>query len=69
MTYAIDPSKCNLCDACRTQCPRNAIAIAESDKTYEIDTQRCNNCVNLSLVRCVAHCPESAILEVTSKAA
>lgn len=61
MTYKIDSNKCNLCDACRLQCPRNAIAIAMENKTYEIDSDLCNDCVNLSTVRCVPHCPEVAI--------
>lgn len=52
---------CNLCDACRLQCPRNAISIAENGKIYSIDTGRCNDCVNLSAVRCVPHCPVDAI--------
>jgi ferredoxin len=54
-------SNCNLCDACRLQCPRNAISIAEKGTIYEIDKNLCNDCVNLSAVRCVPHCPVDAI--------
>ena len=61
MAHTIDSKKCNLCDACRLQCPRNAISIAESDKTYVIDGGLCNDCVNLSTVRCAPHCPVDAI--------
>jgi ferredoxin len=61
MAYKITP-ECILCDACRLQCPRNAIAIAETEKTYVIDANLCNDCVNLSTVRCVPHCPVDAIL-------
>ena len=61
MAHKIDPAKCNLCDACRLQCPRNAISIAETDKTYVIDQKLCNDCKNLSTVRCVPHCPVNAI--------
>lgn len=61
MAYKIT-NKCNLCDACRLQCPRNAISIAENGKTYVIDEKRCNNCANLSAVRCVPHCPVDAIV-------
>lgn len=60
MSYKIN-EKCNLCDACRLQCPRNAISIAENGKVYTIDDALCNDCVNLSSVRCVPHCPVGAI--------
>jgi ferredoxin len=52
---------CNLCDACRLQCPRNAIFIADTGKIYVIDGELCNDCANLSAVRCVPHCPVNAI--------
>jgi ferredoxin len=61
MAHTIN-DKCNLCDACRLQCPRNAIAIAEDGKKYVIDKSECNDCVNLSAVRCVPHCPVDAIV-------
>jgi len=60
MAYKIN-AKCNLCDACRLQCPRNAISIAESGKIYAIDEALCNDCTNLSAVRCAPHCPVGAI--------
>jgi ferredoxin len=61
VAHTIDSNKCNLCDACRLQCPRNAISAAASDKTYVIDSGLCNDCVNLSTVRCAPHCPVDAI--------
>jgi ferredoxin len=61
MAHRIDPKTCIVCDACRLQCPRNAISNAESDKTYVIDSKLCNDCANLSSVRCVPHCPVYAI--------
>lgn len=60
MAYKIS-EQCNLCDACRLQCPRNAISIAESGTIYTIDEDLCNDCANLSAVRCVPHCPVDAI--------
>ena len=69
MSYRIDAVKCTSCDACRLQCPRNAIAIAFKEKTYVIDASLCNECANVSSIRCVSHCPESAILIETSQAA
>jgi ferredoxin len=55
--------KCNLCDACRLQCPRNAISIAKSEKIYVINSDLCNDCENLKEVRCVPHCPVDAIVK------
>lgn len=60
MAYKIN-DKCVSCDACRLQCPRNAISIAETEKLYVIDQKLCNECRNLSSVRCVPHCPVGAI--------
>lgn len=54
-------NNCNLCDACRLQCPRNAISIADTGLTYVIDGKLCNDCANLSAVRCVPHCPVDAV--------
>jgi len=63
MTYKIDPKLCVMCDACRLACPRNAISAAEVDKTYVIDASLCNDCQNMSAVRCVPQCPTDAILK------
>jgi ferredoxin len=54
-------NKCIRCDACRLQCPRNAISIAADGRTYVIDGELCNDCTNLPSVRCVPHCPVDAI--------
>ncbi|PDW02398.1 ATP-binding protein [Candidatus Viridilinea mediisalina] len=62
MKYTIDAKLCVMCDACRPACPRNAISVHESDKTYMIDAKLCNNCQNMSAVRCVPQCPVDAIL-------
>ena len=61
MAHKIDPQKCISCDACRLACPRNAISNAETKKTYVIDPKLCNDCVNVSAVRCVPQCPVDAI--------
>lgn len=63
MAYKILADKCVQCDACRDACPRNAISNSESGKTYEIDKTKCNDCSNLSTVRCVPHCPVDAIVK------
>jgi ferredoxin len=62
MAHRIDSEKCVSCDACRLMCPRNAISNAETEKTYVIDPILCNDCSNLSSVRCVPHCPVDAIV-------
>jgi ferredoxin len=61
MSYYIVPEKCIMCDACRPVCPRNAISAAEVEKTYIIDSGLCNDCQNVSHVRCVPQCPVDAI--------
>jgi|GEM_PF-474875 len=60
-THWIDPDKCVVCDACRPLCPRNAISAHANDSTYVIDASLCNNCQNISAVRCVPQCPTNAI--------
>lgn len=60
--HFIDPKLCVMCDACRPACPRNAISVAEVEKTYLIDANACNNCQNMSAVRCVPQCPVDAII-------
>ncbi len=62
MSYYIVPEKCIMCDACRPVCPRNAISAAEVEKTYIIDSGLCNDCRNISHVRCVPQCPVDAIV-------
>ena len=60
--HKIDPNLCVMCDAFRPACPRNAISVAEVDPTYIIDADACNNCQNMSAVRCIPQCPVDAIL-------
>jgi ferredoxin len=62
MAHRINPEKCIMCDACRPACPRNAITAHETQKTYVIDSQKCNDCKNVSAVRCVPQCPVDAII-------
>ena len=62
MAYKIIAEKCIQCDACRLECPRNAITNAEDESTYVIDQEKCNSCANMSTVRCVPHCPVDAIV-------
>jgi ferredoxin len=57
----IDSNLCVVCDACRPVCPRNAVSAHESEPTYIIDSSLCNNCQNISAVRCVPQCPVDAI--------
>lgn len=57
----IDANLCVMCDACRPACPRNAISAHETDTTYVIDANQCNNCQNMSAVRCTPQCPVDAI--------
>lgn len=63
--HTIDPNLCVMCDACRLACPRNAISVAEVEKTYIIAADDCNNCQNMSAVRCIPQCPVDAILAPT----
>lgn len=63
MKYKINPSACVSCDACRLACPRNAISAHATEKTYEIDSDLCNGCQNMSAVRCIPQCPTDAIIE------
>lgn len=62
MAYKIDPERCVMCDACRPACPRNAIGVHKTEKTYVIDEKLCNDCQNMSAVRCVPQCPADAIM-------
>jgi ferredoxin len=62
MAYRIVPDLCVVCDACRLACPRNAISAHVSEKTYVINADLCNDCVNMSAVRCVPQCPVDAIV-------
>jgi ferredoxin len=54
-------SKCLNCDACRLECPRNAISIAADGSSYQIDQSLCNDCAGFDTPRCVPHCPVGAI--------
>ena len=40
MAYKIIAEKCIQCDACRLECPRNAITNADSESTYVIDQEK-----------------------------
>jgi ferredoxin len=61
MTHKINEDACIVCDACRQSCPRNAISAHETKETYVIDESKCNDCQNMSSVRCVPQCPVDAI--------
>ena len=60
--HIIKPDLCVMCDACRPACPRNAISVHHTDKTYVIDSNLCNDCQNMSAVRCIPQCPTDAIM-------
>jgi ferredoxin len=62
MSHMIKEDVCVVCDACRPACPRNAISAHETKKTYVIDPRLCNDCQNVSAVRCVPQCPVDAIV-------
>ncbi|BEG58109.1 4Fe-4S ferredoxin, iron-sulfur binding [Helicobacter heilmannii] len=53
--------ECIACDACREECPTEAID--ESDPIYCIDPDRCTECVGYSdEPSCVGICPVDAIV-------
>jgi len=64
MAYQINAEICVMCDGCRPACPRNAISAHETEKTYVIDEKACNDCKNMSAVRCLPQCPVDAIKKV-----
>ncbi|WP_101016076.1 YfhL family 4Fe-4S dicluster ferredoxin [Helicobacter pylori] len=54
--------ECIACDACREECPSEAIE--EGDPIYHIDPDRCTECYGYDddEPRCVSVCPVDAIL-------
>ncbi len=53
--------ECIACDACREECPTEAID--ENDPIYSIDPDRCTECVGYSdEPGCVSVCPVDAIV-------
>lgn len=60
--HSIKADACVMCDACRLACPRNAISVHKTEATYVIDENECNNCQNMSAVRCIPQCPVDAIV-------
>ncbi len=56
MAYRIT-SDCNLCDACVTECPNEAITAGAN--IYTIDSAKCTECVGFfDEVQCAAVCPQ-----------
>ncbi|HVC18281.1 MAG TPA: YfhL family 4Fe-4S dicluster ferredoxin [Rhodanobacter sp.] len=56
MAYRIT-SDCNLCDACVTECPNEAITAGAS--IYTIDPAKCTECVGFfGEAQCAAVCPQ-----------
>ncbi|MDZ7591606.1 MAG: YfhL family 4Fe-4S dicluster ferredoxin [Rubrivivax sp.] len=52
--------ECINCDVCEPECPNQAISMGE--EIYEIDPQRCTECVgHFSEPQCVQLCPVSCI--------
>ncbi|NEW60040.1 YfhL family 4Fe-4S dicluster ferredoxin [Sulfurovum sp. bin170] len=52
--------ECIACDACRDECPNDAIE--ENDPIYLIDTDRCTECVgHYDEPQCIAVCPVDCI--------
>jgi ferredoxin len=64
--HLIKPDLCTLCDACRVVCPRNAISVHQTENTYIINEDECNDCNNMSAVRCVPQCPTDAIFKANT---
>ncbi|WP_104733134.1 YfhL family 4Fe-4S dicluster ferredoxin [Helicobacter felis] len=61
--------ECIACDACREECPTEAReecpteAIDENDPIYNIDPDRCTECIGYSdEPNCVSVCPVDAIM-------
>lgn len=53
--------ECIACDACRDECPNDAIE--EGDPLYMIDPDRCTECVgHYDEPACVAVCPVDCII-------
>ncbi len=53
--------QCINCDMCLAECPNRAIS--EGDKIYEIDTERCTECVGFyERQTCVDVCPIACIV-------
>lgn len=53
--------ECIACDACREDCPTNAIE--EGDPIYFIDPDRCTECVGVfDEPACVSNCPVDCII-------
>lgn len=53
--------ECINCDMCLAECPNRAIS--EGDKIYEIDTERCTECVGFyERQTCVDVCPIACIV-------
>jgi ferredoxin len=61
--HIIKPDLCVMCDACRPACPRNAVSVHVTENTYVIDADQCNDCQNMSAVRCIPQCPTDAIVK------
>ena len=52
--------ECINCDVCEPECPNNAIS--PGDEIYEIDPNRCTECVgHFDEPQCVAVCPVDCI--------
>ncbi len=53
--------ECIACDACREECPNEAIE--EGDPNYTIDPERCTECVGFyDEPACLSVCPVDAII-------
>ncbi len=53
-------AECINCDVCEPECPNQAISLGE--EIYEIDPQRCTECVgHFAEPQCVQVCPVSCI--------
>jgi len=56
MRIVINKSRCNICEDCIFECPKNAITISLKTGRPEINSKRCNKCL-----RCIDVCNRNAI--------
>lgn len=62
MAYRITDD-CTLCGACEEECPNKAISQPDPDEPYQIDPEKCTECVGFfDEPQCVPVCPSEAII-------
>ncbi len=59
MSLVINDDKCARCGVCVPECPTGAIV--ETEDSYVIDPELCNECQSYGEPQCVAVCPNEGI--------